>query len=194
MVFTGIVEEVGRVAARSAAGLRVEAQIALQGARLGDSISINGVCLTVTELGQGYFAVDTVPETLRRTNLGELRAGDPVNLERPLAADGRLGGHFVQGHIEATAVVQSVEPDGEAIMVRFAAPPEVMRYIVNKGFIAVDGMSLTVVSRDAETFMVTLIPFTRTHTNVGHLVPGVQVNVETDILAKYVENLARPAG
>jgi riboflavin synthase len=193
-VFTGIVEEVGRVAARSEGGLRIEAQTTLQGARLGDSISINGVCLTITDLGNGSFAVDTVPETLRRTNLGQLETGDAVNLERPLAADGRLGGHFVQGHIEATATVRSIEPDGEALMVRFEAPPDLLRYVVDKGFIAVDGVSLTVVSRDAESFVITLIPYTRGHTNFQKLAVGVAVNIETDILAKYVEGLARPSG
>jgi riboflavin synthase len=188
-VFTGIVEEVGSVAARPNGGLRIDARIALDGTKVGDSIAINGVCLTVTELNADGFAVDTVPETLRRTNLGELDTGDAVNLERALPADGRLGGHFVQGHVEAPATVQSIEADGEALLVRFAAPAEVMRYIVPKGFVTVDGVSLTVVSRDTETFQVTLIPFTREHTNFQKLAPGIHVNIETDILAKYVENL-----
>jgi riboflavin synthase len=188
-MFTGIVEEIGRVRAVPVGGLEVEARTVLEDARLGDSIAVNGVCLTITALGDGWFRVDTVPETLRRTNLGDLAPGDPVNLERPLAAGARLGGHFVQGHVETTATVASVEPDGEALLIRFEVPAGSMRYIVEKGFVALDGISLTVVSRDEHSFSITLIPYTQTNTNLGRRRPGERINLETDILAKYVETL-----
>jgi riboflavin synthase len=188
-VFTGIVEEVGCVRRQRGDGLEIEAREVLAGTRVGDSICINGTCLTVTSIGDGAFTVDTVPETLRRTDLGDLRPNDRVNLERAVEAGGRMGGHFVQGHVEATARVAAIEPDGEALMVRFELEPAVLRYVVEKGFIAVDGVSLTVVSRDDHTFSVTLIPFTRDHTNLGSKRPGDRVNIETDILAKYVEAL-----
>jgi riboflavin synthase len=191
-MFTGIVEEVGELRSVRSGGMVVGSTVAIDGIRLGDSMSVNGVCLTVTEFGADWFAVDTVPETLRRSNLGSLAVGDPVNLERPLSAAGRLGGHFVQGHVEATASVDSVVPDGEAVLVRFIAPADVMRYIVAKGFVTIDGVSLTIVSRDSGSFVVTLIPFTREHTNLGTRGPGDMVNIETDILAKYVENLLTP--
>ena len=192
-MFTGIVEEVGRIKRCSNTGLEVQAQLVLEDAKLGDSISINGVCLTVVEYGPDSFVVDTVPETLRRTNLGELSPGHPVNLERALSAAARLGGHFVQGHIEGTATLVSIEPDGDAILVRFQASSEIMRYVVEKGFIAIDGASLTIVDRDDESFRVTLIPFTREHTSLGSRSTGDRVNIETDILAKYVERLVVPA-
>jgi riboflavin synthase len=190
-MFTGIVEEVGEVADSSATGLRIRAAIVLADAHLGDSIAINGTCLTVTSIDGDTFSVDTVPETLRRTNLGELRPGDPVNLERALPAGGRMGGHFVQGHVEATGRIASIEPEQEALLIRIDAPPEVMRYIVEKGFITVDGISLTVVSRDDAGFTITVIPFTQEHTNLHARHAGDTVNLETDILAKYVEQLIR---
>lgn len=193
-MFTGIVEEVGEVVAAPSTGLRIRASIVLGDARLGDSIAINGTCLTVTAIDGDTFSVDTVPETLRRTNLGGLRPGDPVNLERALPAGGRMGGHFVQGHVEATGRIASIEPEQEALLIRIEAPPEVMRYIVEKGFITVDGMSLTVVSRDESGFTFTAIPFTQTHTNLRIRRAGDTVNLETDILAKYVEQLTRRTG
>ena len=188
-MFTGIVEELGQVLERTPGGLRIGASMVLAGTALGDSICINGVCLTVTALGENWFTVDTVPETLRRSNLGDLQAGDAVNLERALAAGGRMGGHFVQGHVEGTAQVEAIEPDGQALLVRFRTPAELMRYVVEKGFITVDGISLTVVSRANDSFVVTLIPFTREHTNLGARKLGERVNIETDILAKYVQSL-----
>ena len=190
-MFTGIVEEVGEVLETLGTGLRIRARVVLEDARLGDSICVNGTCLTVTALDGDVFAVDTVPETLRRTNLGELRPGDPVNLERALAAGGRMGGHFVQGHVEATGRITAIEPENEAINIRIEAPPVVMRYVVEKGFITVDGISLTVVSRDDTGFSVTVIPFTQQHTNLRGRRTGDAVNLETDILAKYVEQLVR---
>jgi riboflavin synthase len=188
-MFTGIVEEVGRLRQATPSGLIVEANLVLDGTCLGDSICVNGVCLTVTELDASGFAVDTVPETLRRSNLGRLSIGSHVNLERALAANGRYGGHVVQGHVESTGTLMSIEPDGDAALYRFVAPEEVMRYVVSKGFIAVDGVSLTVVSRTSESFEITLIPFTREHTNLGSKLLGDSVNLETDVLAKYVESL-----
>ena len=156
---------------------------------MSDSISINGACLTVTSRDEDSFSVDVVPETLRRTNLGALRAGDPVDLERSLAVDGRFGGHVVQGHVDATGAIESVAQEGEALLLRFRAPPSIMRYVVEKGFIAVDGVSLTVVDCDDRSFRVTLIPFTRDNTILGSKAAGDAVNLEADIMAKYVERL-----
>ena len=190
-MFTGIVEEVGEVLETPGTGLRIRARVVLEDARLGDSICVNGTCLTVTALDGDVFVVDTVPETLRRTNLGELRPGDPINLERALAAGGRMGGHFVQGHVEATGRIAAMQPENEAVNIRIEAPPDVMRYIVEKGFITVDGISLTVVSRDPAGFSITVIPFTQQQTNLRARRPGDTVNLETDILAKYVEQLVR---
>jgi len=188
-MFTGIVEELGTVESLRDAGLTVRAGTVLDGTRKGDSICINGVCLTVTALQDGRFSVDTVPETRRRTNLGDLKPGDAVNLERALRPEDRMGGHFVQGHIEGTGEIETVTRDAEALMIRIAAPPELMRYIVTKGFVAVDGASLTVVDRDEQGFRVTIIPLTQEWTNLGRRHPGDRVNLETDILAKYVEQI-----
>ena len=138
------------------------------------------------------FSVDVVPETLRRTNLGGLRDGDGVNLERPVPVGGRLDGHVVQGHVDGTGGVESVVPEGTALLVRFAAPSEVMRYVVPKGFVAVDGTSLTVVDCDDSGFTVTVIPFTRDNTVLGARAVGDAVNLEVDVLAKYVERLTAP--
>ena len=193
-MFTGIVEELGSVRGATGSGLEIAAAAVLEGARVGDSICINGVCLTITALDAQRFTVDTVPETLRRTNLGDLSVGDAVNLERAIPAGGRMGGHFVQGHVEGTGTITAIEPDGEAQILRFGAVPEILRYVVAQGFIAVDGVSLTVVSRDPDSFTITLIPFTREHTNLGLKRVSDRVNLETDILAKYVESLLRPGG
>jgi riboflavin synthase len=186
-MFTGIVEELGRVEAIDEGGLTIRANTVLEGTRKGDSICINGVCLTVTGLRDGAFSVDTVPETRRLTNLGDLRPGDSVNLERALRPSDRMGGHFVQGHVDGTGTVESVEQDGPALMIRLSAEPELMRYVVRKGFIAIDGTSLTVVDRDDGGFSVTIIPVTQEWTTLGRRRPGDRVNLETDILAKYVE-------
>jgi riboflavin synthase len=190
-VFTGIVEEVGEVVEASDSGLVVRGRTVLQDTKLGDSICINGVCLTVTGIEGERFSVDTVPETRRRTNLGDLKPGDPVNLERALLPTTRMGGHFVQGHVEGTGTLVEQRPDGDAWLLRFELPPSLARYVVEKGFITVDGISLTVVSRDASSFVITVIPFTRAHTNLGARAAGDRVNLETDILAKYVEQLSR---
>jgi riboflavin synthase len=190
-MFTGIVEELGTVTVVRAGGLSVRAPKVLEDAKEGDSICVNGVCLTVTHIEGDAFDVDTVPETQRRTNLGDLRPGDRVNLERALRPSDRMGGHMVQGHVEGTAKVESVQQDGPALLIRFRAPAELMRYVVAKGFIAVDGTSLTVVDRDDGGFSVTIIPLTQEWTTLGRRHPGDRVNLETDVLARYVEQLLR---
>lgn len=188
-MFTGIVEEVGRVRERREGGLVIQAQTALGGVKLGDSIAVNGVCLTVTQLWPDAFAVDVVPETFRRSNLGDLAEGGVVNLERSLAVGDRMGGHIVQGHVEGTARLIEQTPEGNAVNLRFRTPYGLLRYIVTKGFVAVDGISLTVVDTKDDTFSVTVIPFTREHTNLMAKQIGDAVNIETDIVARYVERL-----
>ena len=189
-MFTGIVEEVGKVSETSATGLSIEASIVMDDLKVSDSICVNGTCLTVTDRSGSTFSVDTVPETLRRTNLGALKAGDAVNLERPMGTDGRFGGHIVQGHIDGTGKVLSVEQEGEAHNFKFEAGDSIMRYVVEKGFVAVDGTSLTVVDCDYRTFTVTIVPYTWENTVLGYREPGDPVNLEVDIIAKYVERLA----
>jgi riboflavin synthase len=187
-VFTGIVEEIGKIISARPGNLTIAASKVLEGIENGASIAVNGVCLTVTGFDNKSFSVEVMGETLSRTNLGLLKAGDGVNLERPLTLGGRLGGHLVQGHIDDTGRVISVTPQGDSIVVGFAAPPRLMAYIVEKGFIAVDGASLTVVSRDSNSFRVALVGYTLKHTNLGGLRVGDTVNLEADIIAKYVEN------
>ncbi len=189
-MFTGIVEEVGAVARVEPTGLTVAGQKVTSDLKVSDSICVNGACLTVTELDGDTFSVDVVPETLRRTNLGALSEGDPVNLERPLALSDRLGGHVVQGHVDGTAAIDAITDDGEALMIGFRAPASIMRYIVEKGFVAVDGTSLTVVNCALDRFSVTIIPYTRDNTVFHSRRVGDTVNIETDILAKYVERLS----
>jgi riboflavin synthase len=188
-MFTGIVEEVGRVRTSAPGRLVVGASTVMNDLKVSDSVSLNGVCLTVTARDAEAFSVDVVPETLRRSNLGLLREGDPVNLERPLAADGRYGGHIVQGHVDATVTVESIEVEEEALLMKFQAPKSVMRYVVEKGFIAIDGTSMTVVNCDIQSFVVTVIPYTRENTVLGERKVGDRVNLEVDIIAKYVESL-----
>ena len=190
-MFTGIIEEVGEVTSVQSGKLAIAAGGVLQGVQLGESIAVNGVCLTITDFNTNSFSVDVMPETLKRSNLGLLRAGDRVNLERPLALGGRLGGHLVQGHIDATGRVASVFWEGEAMQVRFEAPPELMPYIVEKGFIAIDGISLTVLARDSNSFQVSVVGYTREHTILGKRRVGDLVNLEVDIIAKYVEQLCQ---
>lgn len=188
-MFTGIIEEVGTVRAAGPSQLVIAAQKVLEDTKLGDSVAINGACLTVTDLSPDSFSVGLMPETLRRTNLGALRPADLVNLERPLAVGGRMGGHFVQGHVDATGRVLSATREQEAVIVRYEAPLEIMRYMVEKGFIAVDGVSLTVMECDASSFKVSLVAYTLQNTNLGGKRPGDMVNLEVDIIAKYVERL-----
>lgn len=192
-MFTGIVEEVGRVVAvdfkSPLESLRIAATRILEDAHLGDSIAVNGACLTITALAPNAFSVGVVPETLRRTNLGSLSAGAGVNLERPLLPTSRLGGHFVQGHVDGTGRVSAVSPDGNALNIRVEADADLLRYVVEKGFIAVDGASLTVTAVDGGGFGVSLIPYTQENTGSGLQTVGARVNLEVDILAKYLEKL-----
>jgi riboflavin synthase len=187
-VFTGIIEEIGKVISARPGNLTIAAGKVLEDMEEGASIAVNGVCLTMTGFDNKSFSVEVMPETLSRTNLGLLKAGDGVNLERPLALGGRLGGHLVQGHIDDTGRVISVTPDGDSIVVGFEVLPRLMAYIVEKGFIAIDGASLTVVSRDSNSFRVSLVGYTLKHTTLGNLRAGDIVNLEADIIAKYVEN------
>jgi riboflavin synthase len=188
-MFTGIVEEIGSIRAARPGQLLIAAQKVLEDTRLGDSIAVNGICLTVTEFAPDYFSVEVMPETLQRTNLGALRSGEGVNLERPLAVGGRFGGHFVQGHVDGVGRVRSATPHGGALILKFEARPEIMRYVVEKGFIAVDGVSLTVVQCNSTSFGVSLVRYTLENTTLGVRRPGDTVNLEVDIMAKYVERL-----
>ena len=190
-MFTGIVEEIGSVKSSSSGRLTFAAKTVLDGTKPGDSIAVNGVCLTVTSLTATSFSVDIMPETLRRTNLGALRGGDKVNLERAMAADGRFGGHFVQGHVDGTGKVSGVRREGEALLLTFESTKEIMKYIVEKGFIAVDGASLTVVECNPTSFSVSLVGITQKATTFGGRKAGDVVNLEVDIIAKYVEKLNR---
>lgn len=183
-MFTGIVEEMGGLRSRDGARFRFEAAAVLDGLHLGDSLSHNGCCLTVTEIGDGWFGVDVVDETLARTNLGALRPGDGVNLERSLTLASRLGGHLVQGHVDAVGAIITPAPDLEVGM-----PADLARYVVAKGPIAVDGCSLTVVAVDADRFRVAVVPHTASLTTLGRKGPGDTVNLEVDLMAKYVEKL-----
>lgn len=187
-MFTGIVEETGTVKF-TGQRLAIAAQRTLEGTNLGDSIAVNGACLTVIDLTSEAFTVEVMPETLRRTNLGALKPGDYVNLERAMAVGDRLGGHFVQGHIDDTGQVLSVIPEKEAILFRVSASEEVLRYVVEKGFIAIDGVSLTVVERDSSSLTISLVGYTMENTILGKRRTGDSVNLEVDILAKYVAQL-----
>jgi riboflavin synthase len=191
-VFTGLVQAIGRVAEieRGDAGARIRIEAPLDGElALGDSIAINGVCLTAVELGDGSFEADAMNETLSRSSLGNLVAGSEVNLELPLRATDRLGGHVVQGHVDGVGKILEVAEDGFARRVRVEAPAALLRYVIEKGSIAVDGVSLTVAALDTRSFTVSLIPETLNRTNLGQARPGVRVNLEVDVLAKYVEKL-----
>ncbi len=188
-MFTGIVEEVGRVKRVEGTRLTFEARTTLEGTRLGDSIAVNGACLTAVELDADSFAVDVTPETLRRTNLGSLRPGDRVNLERPLAANGRLGGHFVQGHVDGIGRLVSLEPEGASLIATIEAPPGLMRYVIEKGYVAVDGASLTAFNCTEQSFQVALVQYTQAHATLAGHPSGAPVNVEVDMIGKYVEKL-----
>jgi riboflavin synthase len=195
-VFTGLVEEVGRIA-RVGPGVEgarvvVDAPLVAGGLAVGDSVSVSGACLTAVSVGASEFAVDAVAETLRRTALGALAAGDVVNLERALRVGDRLGGHMVQGHVDATGTVTAARSEGESVVLSVAAPADVMRYVVEKGSVAVDGVSLTVAARRPDGFDVALIPHTMAATTLGPEAVGRAVNLESDVLAKYVEALCAP--
>ncbi len=190
-MFTGIVEEIGKVVS-TAGRLTIAADVVLANMQKGDSMAVNGVCLTVTSFDDSSFSVEVMPETLDKTNLGLLRPGDEVNLERPLTPNSRLGGHFVQGHIDDRGRLSSVSHRDESLLLSFDVPARLMPYIVEKGFIAVDGISLTVVSRDNSSFQLSIVGYTHENTNLGKRVVGDVVNLEVDIIAKYVEQLNKP--
>ena len=196
-MFTGIIEEVGVVkqikqGARSAV-ITIGARRVMEDIHLGDSIAMNGVCLTVTSFDKNSYSVDVMHETLRRTNLGELKSGSRVNLERAMAADGRFGGHIVAGHIDDTGRITSMEKDDNAIWITVQTTSAVLRYIVEKGSITIDGISLTVAAVEADRFSVSVIPHTAAVTVLGGKRPGDPVNLEADLIGKYVEKLLRPA-
>ena len=172
-------------------GMTVRAEKVMSDLKLGDSIAVNGACLTAVSLSGSEFSVDLSPETMRRTSLGDLSAGGSVNLERALSASDRMGGHIVQGHVDGTGRITSTKEDGDSIIFRVRTPARLMPYIVEKGFIAVDGISLTVVKVATSSFTLAVIPYTLRNTNLETLSVGARVNLEADILAKYVENLLK---
>lgn len=186
-MFTGIVEEVGAIRSIEKDTLVTRASKVLENTRVGDSIAVNGVCLTVVSMDNSSFKVNVMPETLKRTNLGTLHPGTEVNLERALRVGDRMGGHFVQGHIDATGKLASILPLEKALLVRYWAPSNLLTYIVPQGFIAVDGVSLTVVEVDGSSFAVSLVEITQKTTNLTKRRIGEPVNLEVDILAKYIE-------
>ena len=190
-MFTGIVEEVGIVSDLSGSQLRIRARRVMDGLKLGDSIAVNGACLTLVALCEREFSVGLSPETIRRTSLGDLKSAQGVNLERPLAVTDRLGGHIVQGHVDDTGRITSIKPEGDSVIVRVRCPKRLMPYVVEKGFIAVDGISLTVVKKDTASFTLSLIPYTLDNTNLKQMAAGDRVNLEADIVAKYIESLLK---
>lgn len=192
-MFTGIIEETGTIKAiergEHSARFTVGAERVTEGVRIGDSITVNGVCLTIVHQGQGEVAFDAVYETLQKTALGSLAIGDEVNLERSLLANGRFDGHIVQGHVDGVGTIASIRQFDNSYYVYVTASSSLMRYVVRKGSIAIDGISLTVVEADDKTFSVAIIPHTWEQTNLRHKIAGDQVNLETDIIGKYVEKL-----
>ncbi|SDW56178.1 riboflavin synthase alpha chain [Marininema mesophilum] len=192
-MFTGLVEEVGRIQKLDRKGmamrLSVEAKKVLEGVAIGDSIAVNGVCLTVTDFDKDAFAVDVMPETMKKSNLGRLRPGSAVNLERALAVGDRLGGHFVQGHADGVGKIRSRQPVENAVLFHISVPKELTRTMVDKGSVAVNGISLTLVTVEKEGFAVSIIPHTLEHTQLVHAQPGDEVNIEIDMLGKVVAKL-----
>ncbi|MFJ2023831.1 riboflavin synthase [Streptomyces sp. NPDC087897] len=192
-MFTGIIEELGEVTAverlADASRFRLRGPLVTEGARHGDSIAVNGVCLTVVDTADGEFTADVMAETLERSSLGALAPGSRVNLERPMALGGRLGGHLVQGHVDGTGTIVERTPSEHWEIVKVSLPPELARYVVEKGSITVDGVSLTVVDAAAGHFTVSLIPTTLALTTLGRKQPGDPVNLEVDVIAKYVERM-----
>jgi riboflavin synthase len=188
-VFTGIVEELGRLARRDGQRFVFQASVVTEDAKVGDSIAVNGCCLTVVDVGAGWWAADAVAETLARTNLGRLTPGDAVNLERPVRLADRLGGHLVQGHVDAVGEIVTPAPE-----LRVRMPADLLRYVVEKGSITVDGCSLTVVTALDDGFTVAVIPHTSAVTTFGTKGPGALVNLEVDMVAKYVERLLAARG
>lgn len=196
-MFTGIVEETGTLRSLSRGSkscvIHVQCSTVLEDTRIGDSIAVNGICLTVTSMESGGFTADVMNETLSRSSLAQTRPGDPVNLERAMAANGRLGGHIVSGHIDGTGIIREIRDDDNAVWYTVEAPSEILRYVVEKGSIAIDGISLTVARVDDRSFQVSVIPHTRAVTALSSRRVGSPVNLENDIVGKYVEKLMQPA-
>ena len=188
-MFTGIIEEVGALERLAGGEIAIRAEKVLEDVALGDSIAVNGICLTVTHFDAAHFTADVMPETVRRTSLAELKRGSRVNLERALTLRSRLGGHIVSGHIDGVGTIAAMQEEGNAILLTVRASDDVLRYVVEKGSVALDGISLTVARVSAADFMVSLIPHTREITNLREKRMGSRLNIETDIRGKYVEKL-----
>jgi riboflavin synthase len=191
-MFTGIIEEIGDVVEAGDGTLRISAPKVTADVQLGDSIAINGVDLTVAEARGGTFFAQVMPETYRRSNLGQLKPGDRVNLERSVRPADRLSGHIVRGVVEGVAAIESFTPEADAVIARFRTPRELLRYMVVKGPVCVDGASLTVIDKTAESFAVSVVQYTQAHTTLLDKRPGDSVNIETDIIARYVESVLAP--
>ena len=195
-MFTGIIEELGTINSISknpaSAVLTINASTVLEDVHTGDSIAVNGVCLTVTSFTDASFTADVMHETLNRSSLGALRPGSKVNLERAMSADGRFGGHIVSGHIDGTGRITDIKKDDNAVWYTISAPPDILRYIVEKGSIAIDGISLTIAYVDSRCFKVSIIPHTSANTTLALRKPGDTVNLENDCIGKYVEKLLQP--
>ncbi len=192
-MFTGIIEELGTVERMGGGSLVIGAKKVLTDVEVGDSISVNGICLTVTSFDSRHFTADVMPETVRRTSLSELRQGSPVNLERALTLSSRLGGHIVSGHIDGTGTIVSMKEEGNAVLMKVAADAAILRGIVEKGSVALDGISLTVAAVTDEDFTVSLIPHSREVTNLSTKKKGSLINIENDIIGKYVEKMMQGA-
>lgn len=195
-MFTGIIEEIGTVKTveqgSQSARLTIQASLVLEGTKLGDSIAVNGVCLTVTKLHAGTFTADVMAETMRRSSLGKLKKGSHVNLERAMAADGRFGGHIVAGHVDGTGTIEKLAREDNAVWVHVSASPKILRYVIEKGSITIDGISLTVAGVDDKGFQVSVIPHTGKETTLLSKKAGDIVNLECDVIGKYVEKLLKP--
>lgn len=192
-MFTGIVEEIGKVSLITPNTLTIKATKVLESTEAGSSIAVNGICLTVTDFTSNSFSFGIQPETLRRTNIGQLKVSDEVNLERAVALGGRMGGHLVQGHIDDTGKITSIRQEQKSKLMTVTASHPLMRYMAVKGFISVDGLSLTIAELGADSFTVSLVEFTQSQTTIGKKKVGDIVNLEVDIIAKYVESLSKPS-
>ncbi len=188
-MFTGIIEEVGKLKNFDGGRIEVNCEKVLSDVSIGDSIDVNGICLTVTNFGKDFFTADVMPETVRRTSLGEVAAGGALNLERAMKVDDRFGGHIVSGHIDDVGKILTIRIEGNAVFIDVTAPPNILRQIAEKGSVALDGISLTVVDATSEKFCVSMIPHTLSVTNFKFKHVGSLVNIETDILAKYIDRL-----
>jgi riboflavin synthase len=186
-MFTGIIEELGEIINFNDNTITINGNVIITDLHVKDSVSVNGVCLTVIAIDGQNFQINVVPETLNRSNLGSLSKGDMVNLERSLQFNGRIGGHFVQGHVDGTGQINSISEDQESVLINISVPDNLSNYIVEKGYISVDGASLTVVKCDLSSFKISLIPYTRKYTILGNKNIGDTVNLEVDILGKYIE-------